>query len=127
MAVREDDSEEITEDIKGNLEKDVKSNVSREEEVFQEEEDNLNESSGEDEEMYSWDKLEYKANYVRFISNESTEKQVRIASAVVNKLEEPVRVPIFPIVVCVRYAYVIGAGVGFRVESGAVALLQLDL
>ena len=38
-----------------------------------------------------------------------------------------VRVPIFPIVVCVRSAYVIGAGVGFRVESGAVALLQLDL
>ena len=38
-----------------------------------------------------------------------------------------VRIPIFPIVVCVRSAYVIGAGVGFRVESGAVALLQLDL
>ena len=38
-----------------------------------------------------------------------------------------VRVPIFPIVVCVRSAYVIGAGVGLRVESGAVALLQLDL
>ena len=38
-----------------------------------------------------------------------------------------VRVPIFPIVVCVHSAYVIGAGVGFRVESGAVALLQLDL
>ena len=36
-----------------------------------------------------------------------------------------VRVPIFPIIVCVRSAYVIGAGVGFRVESGAVALLQL--
>ena len=44
------------------------------------------------------------------------------------KLGAPsVRVPIFPIVVCVRSAYVIGAGVGFRVESGAVALLQLDL
>ena len=38
-----------------------------------------------------------------------------------------VRVPIFPIVVCVRSAYVIGTGVGFRVESGAVVLLQLDL
>ena len=38
-----------------------------------------------------------------------------------------VRVPIFPIVVCVCSAYVIGARVGFRVESGAVALLQLDL
>ena len=68
----------------------MKSNVSREKEISQEEEDNLNKSSGEDEEMYSWDELEYKANYVRFISNESTEKQVRIASAVVNKLEEPV-------------------------------------
>ena len=67
----------------------MKSNKSREE-VPQEEEDNLNESSGKDEEMYSWDELEYKANYVRFISNKSTEKQVQIASAVVNKLEEPV-------------------------------------
>ena len=76
--------------MKGNLEEDAKSNASREEEISQEEEDNLNESSGEDEEMYSWDELEYKANYVRFISNKSTERQVRIASAVVNKLEEPV-------------------------------------
>ena len=40
--------------------------------------------------MYSWDELEYKANYVCFISNESTERQVQIASAIVNKLEEPV-------------------------------------
>ena len=38
-----------------------------------------------------------------------------------------VRVSIFPIAVCVRSAYVISAGVGFRVESSAVALLQLDL
>ena len=76
MAVREDDSEEITKNIEGNLEEDVKSNTSREDEVSQEEEDNLNESSGEDEEMYSWDEIEYKANYVCFISNESTEKQV---------------------------------------------------
>ena len=38
-----------------------------------------------------------------------------------------VRVPIFPIVVCVRSAYVIGTRVGFRVESGAVVPLQLDL
>ena len=74
----------------GNLKEDTKSNTSREEEIPQEEEGNLNESSGEDEEMYSWDELEYKANYVCFISNESTEKQVQIASAVVNKLEEPV-------------------------------------
>ena len=43
-----------------------------------------------DEEMYSWDELEYKVNYVHFISNESTEQQVQIASAVVDKLEEPV-------------------------------------
>ena len=70
MVVREDDSEEIAKNIEGNLEEDVKPNMSREEE------DNLNESSGKDEEMYSWDELEYKANYVRFISNESTEKQV---------------------------------------------------
>ena len=75
-AVREDDPEEIAENIKGNLEEDAKSNASREEEIPLEEEDNLNESSGEDEEMYSWDELEYKANYVCFISNESTEKQV---------------------------------------------------
>ena len=68
----------------------LKSSMSREEEIPQEEEDNLNESSGEDKEMYSWDKLEYKANIVRFISNESTERQVQIASAVGNKLEEPV-------------------------------------
>ena len=90
MVVREDDLEEITKNIEGNLKEEMKSSASREEEIPQEEEDNLNESSGEDEEMYSWDKLEYKANYVCFISNESTERQVQIASAVVNKLEEPV-------------------------------------
>ena len=88
--VREDDSEEITENIEGNLKEDAKTSMSKEEEIPQEEEDNLNESSGEDEEMYSWDKLKYKANIVCFISNKSTEKQVQIASAVVNKLEEPV-------------------------------------
>ena len=90
MAVREDDSEEITENIEGNLKEDTKSSMSREEEIPQEEEDNLNKSSGEDEEMYSRDELEYKANYVCFISNKSTERQVQIASAVVNKPEEPV-------------------------------------
>ena len=74
--VREDDSEEITVNIEGNLKEDAKSSTSREEEIPQEEEDNLNKSPGEDEEMYSWDELEYKANYVRFISNESTERQV---------------------------------------------------
>ena len=89
-AVKEDDSEEITKNIEGNLKEDAKSSMSREEEIPQEEEDNLSKSSGEDEEMYSWDKLKYKVNYVRFISNESTENQMRIASAVVNKLEEPV-------------------------------------
>ena len=90
VAVREDDSEEIAENIEGNLEEDMKSSASREEEIPQEEEDNLNESSGEYKEMYSWAEPEYKANYVCFISNESTERQVQIASAVVNKLEEPV-------------------------------------
>ena len=74
--VTEDDSEEIAESIEGNLEEDAKSSASREDEIPQEEEDNLNESSGEDEEMYSWDELEYKVNYVCFISNESTEKQM---------------------------------------------------
>ena len=74
--VREDDLEEITKNIEGNLKEDTKSSTSREEEIPQEEEDNLNKSSGEDKEMYSWDELEYKANYVHFISNESTEKQV---------------------------------------------------
>ena len=86
---REDDLEEIVENIKGNLKEDAKSGMSKEEDIPPEEEDNLNESSGEDEEMYSWDELEYKANYIHFISDESTERQVRIASAVVNKLEEP--------------------------------------
>ena len=87
---REDDSEEIIENIKGNLEEDTKSRTSEKEEIPPKEEDNLKESSGEDEEMYSWDEVEYKANYVCFISNKSTEKQVQIASAIVNKLEEPV-------------------------------------
>ena len=59
-----------------NLEEDAKSDASEEEEISPKEEENLNESSGEDKEMYSWDKLEYKVNYVHFISNESTEKQV---------------------------------------------------
>ena len=73
---REDDSEEITKNIEGNLKEDKKSSMSKEEDIPSEEEDNLNKSSGKDEEMYLWDELEYKANYVRFISNESTEKQV---------------------------------------------------
>ena len=88
--VREDNLVEIAENIERNLEEDVKSSASKEEEIPPEEEDNLNQSSGKDEEMYLWDKLEYKANYIHSISNKSTEKQVRIASAVVNKLEEAV-------------------------------------
>ena len=47
VAVREDDSEEITKNIEGNLKEDAKSSTSREEEIPQEEEDNLNESSGD--------------------------------------------------------------------------------
>ena len=90
MAVREDDSEEIVKNIKGNLKEDAKSDASEEGEIPLKQEENLNESSGEDEEMYLWDELKYKANYVHFISNKSTEKQVQIASAIVNKLEEPV-------------------------------------
>ena len=74
--VREDDSEEITENIEGNLKEDTKSRASKEEEISPEEEDNLIESSGADEEMYLWDKLKYKANYICFISNKSTERQV---------------------------------------------------
>ena len=76
MAVREDNLEEIVENIKGNLEEDTKYDASEEGEIPPKEEENLNESSGEDEEMYPWDELEYKASYVCFISNESTEQQV---------------------------------------------------
>ena len=88
--VREDGSEEIIENVEGNLEEDTRSDASEEGEISPKEEENLNKSSGEDDEMYLWDELEYKANYVRFISNKSTEQQVQIASATVDKLEEPV-------------------------------------
>ena len=64
--------------------------MSEEGEIPPKEEENLNQSSGEDEEMYLWDELEYKANYVCFISNKSTEQQVQVASATVDTLEEPV-------------------------------------
>ena len=90
MAVRENNSEEIVENIKGNLKEDAKSDASEEGEIPPKEEENLNKSSGEGEEMYSWDELKYKVNCVCFISNESTERQVQIASATVDKLEEPV-------------------------------------
>ena len=76
MAVREDNSEEIVENIEGNLEEDTKSDMSEEREIHTKEEENLNERLGEDEEMYSWDELKYKVNFVCFISNESTEQQV---------------------------------------------------
>ena len=64
-------------------------NVSEEEEIPLKEEENLNKSS--DEEMYSWDEIKYKMNYIQFISNEAvTEQQMRVTSAMVNKLEEPI-------------------------------------
>ena len=90
VVAREDNSEEIVENIKGNLEEDATSDMSEEGEIPPKEEENLNKSSGEDEEMYLWDELKYKVSYVHFISNKSTEQQVRIASATVDKLEEPV-------------------------------------
>ena len=90
VVAKEDDLEEIIENIKGNLEEDAKTDTSEEGEIPPKEEENLNKSSGEDEEMCLWDELEYKANYFCFISNESTEWQVRIASAMADKLEEPV-------------------------------------
>ena len=76
MAVREDNLEEIIENIKGNLEGDAKDDPSKEGEIPPTEEENLNESSDEDNEMYLWDELEYKANYAHFISNEDTEQQM---------------------------------------------------
>ena len=65
VAVREDDSEEITKNIKGNLKEDVKSSASKDDEIPQEEEDNLNESSGENEDvvikyMYIYSHISYK-------------------------------------------------------------------
>ena len=73
---REDNLEEIIENIKGDLKEDATSNASEGEEILLKEEENLNKSSGEDKEMYSWDELKYKVNYIRFISNKSTEQQV---------------------------------------------------
>ena len=90
VPVRKDNSEEIAKNIEGNLEEDATSEVSEEEEILLKGEENLNENSGEDEEMYLWDELKYKANYVHFISNKSTEQQMQVASAMVDKLEEPV-------------------------------------
>ena len=74
---REDDPEGIIEAIEENLKKDTKEDVSEEGNIPLKEEDNLNESSDDEEEMYSWDELEYKLNYVQFISNEAVaEKQM---------------------------------------------------
>ena len=83
---KEDDSEEIVENVKGNLKEDARSDASEEGEIPPKEEENLNESSDEDKEMYLWDEIKYKANFVHFISNESTERQVQITSATVDKL-----------------------------------------
>ena len=88
--MREDDLEEIIKNIEGNLKEDTKSDVSTEGEIPPMGEENLNESSGEGDKMYLWDELQYKANYVHFISNKSTEQQVHLSSAIVDKLEEPV-------------------------------------
>ena len=52
VVVREDDSEEIVENIKANLKEDAMSDMSEGGEIPPKEEENLNESSGEDEEMY---------------------------------------------------------------------------
>ena len=89
--MREDESEEIVRAIKENLKRDAKYDASEEEKIPLKEEENLNESSDEDEEMYSWDEIEYKANYVWFISNKTiTEQQMQVVSTMINKLEEPV-------------------------------------
>ena len=51
--------------------------VSEVEEIPLKEEENLNESSDENEEMYLSDEVKYKVNCVQFISNEMvTEKQM---------------------------------------------------
>ena len=72
--VREDNPEEIIRAIKENLKRDAKDDAS-EEEIPLKEEENLNKSSDEDEEMYLWDEIEYKMNYIQFISNETVTEQ----------------------------------------------------
>ena len=52
VAVREDNLEEIVENIEGDLKEDAKYNASEEGEIPPKEEENLNESSSEDKEMY---------------------------------------------------------------------------
>ena len=74
--MREDDSEEIVEAIEESLKRDAKDSASEEESPLKEEE-NLNKSLDEDEEMYLWDEIEYKMNYIQFISNKTvTEQQI---------------------------------------------------
>ena len=73
-AAREDNLGEIIKTIKENLKGDVKDDAS-EEEIPLKEEGNLNESSDEDEEMYLWDEIKYKANNVQFISNKTVTEQ----------------------------------------------------
>ena len=88
-AAREDDSEDIIEMIEENLKGDAKDDASKEEEIPLKEVKNLNESSDEDEEMYLWDKVEYKLNYVWFLSNETvTEKQMQVVSAMIINLSQ---------------------------------------
>ena len=84
------DLEEIVETIEENLKGDAKDDASKGEEIPLKEEENLNESSDEDDEMYLWDEVKYKVNFVRFLSNETvTEEQMQVASATIDKLEEP--------------------------------------
>ena len=88
-AIREDDPDGIVNVVDEDREDGAKDDALDEDDNLRRDED-LNESSDEDEE-YSWDEQEYKSNYVRFISNESiTEQQMRVASASVDKLAEPV-------------------------------------
>ena len=75
-AVREDNLEEISKNIKGNLEGDTKDDASEEGDIPPKEEENMKKGSDEDEEMYLWDELEYKVKYFCFISNRDTEQQM---------------------------------------------------
>ena len=87
--MREDESEEIVRAIKENLKRDAKYDASEEEKIPLKEEENLNENSDGDEEMYLGDEIKYKMNYIRFISNKTvTEQQMQVVSATINKLEE---------------------------------------
>ena len=58
---REDNPEGIVKIIEENLEKDAKEDTSEEKSIPLKAENNLNKSSYEEEEIYSWDELEYKS------------------------------------------------------------------